>query len=177
MPRSWFSTLLLLLALLVVGCMPSRGRGNNNGGGGNNDDVSEGDDDDAAGDDDDAAGDDDDAQGVLYFGDVNGGLKAADGGGECSGNAELRVDEDGVVIDGRLTCGEDCVISFSGPYAFSEEPFTPSLDCSVGGVSVDASEVEAWIWGTEGEYAQGNVSAYGSTDYFYVSFDAYPEAG
>jgi len=175
--RSRTLAFLLLLTLVAAGCMPSRGRGNNNGGGNNSgdDDDAAGDDDDAAGDDDDAAGDDDDAAGgALYYGDVYGGLKA-EGGGDCYGNAEIRIDDDGMVVDGRLTCGEDCVISFSGPYAFSEEPFVPSFDCSVNGISVNASEFDAWIWGSEGQSTEGNVTAYGDA-YFYVSFNAYLDA-
>ncbi len=112
---------------------------------------------------------------MLYFGDVSGGLKGGDGGGECSGTAEIYIDDEGVVTQGLLTCGDSCTIQFSGPYAFSEEQFSPSFDCSVNGYTPNVSEFDAWIWGSEGEYAQGNVSAYGSADYFYVSFNAYLE--
>ena len=173
--RSSALSFLLLLVLLAAACTP-RGRGGNGGGG--DDDDAVGDDDDAVGDDDDAAGDDDDsvADGTLYFGDVSGGLKGGDGGGECNGTAEIRIDDDGVVVDGRLTCGSTCTIQFSGPYAFSEEQFVPSFDCTVNGYTPDLNEFDAWIWGSEGEYAQGNISGYGDMDYFYVSFNAYLEA-
>ena len=157
---------LLLLALVWAGCLLP----------GATDIYGAADDDDSAvaGDDDDATGDDDDSvSGDVYFGDVYGGLKGGDSGGECNGVAELRIDDDGMVLDGRLTCGADCTITFSGPYAFSEEQFVPSFDCRVNGYTPSLNEIDAWIWGSEGEYAEGNISAYGALDYFYVSFNAY----
>ncbi len=162
--------LLLLLALLATACTPLRSR--NGDGGGRSDD------DDAVADDDDGAGDDDDAtdippDGDLYSGSTSGYLKASGGGGQCSGVAQIYIDESGEVTGGLLSCGPTCEFTFGGVYAFSEEYFTPYVDCVIDGYEPDIFEVEAYIYGYEYEYVSGSLSGYGDSDYFSLSFDAY----
>ena len=154
---------LLLLSLLATACAP-RSRGNNGSGG---------DDDDSANDDD-AVGDDDDdgASGTQYTGTSSGYLKSSEMGGDCSGDATIYVDEGGYVTAGTLTCGATCVITFAGPYAWSEESFTPNFDCSFEGYTPDIYETSAYLYGSENSYVEGNISGYGDGDYFSLSFTA-----
>ncbi len=167
--RSFLSFLLLLTLLATTACTPLR-RGGDGGGSSDDDDSAADDDDDSVGDDDDAT---DPPTGDLYTGDASGYLKSLDGGGQCSGTVSITVNDGGYVTDGVINCGNDCAIYFSGPYAWSEESFVPSFSCAIAGVTPDLYEIEAWIWGSENDYASGSITGYGETDYFYVSFDAY----